>query len=107
MPLGPAGKFGLLACAGIVAIFAFIVLRGFARIMRESDFFVVLASAGLLIQFGLQAVINIGVNLNLLPTKGLTLPFISYGGSSMLALALGMGMILSLTRHRAGAGLAV
>ena len=101
-----AEEFGLLACAGIVALFGFIVLRGFARIMRESDYFVVLASAGLLIQFGLQAVINIGVNLNLLPTKGLTLPFISYGGSSMLALALGMGMVLALTRHRAGAGLA-
>ena len=62
------------------------------------DYFVLLAAAGLLVQFGLQAVINIGVNLHLMPTKGMTLPFISYGGSSLLALALGMGMVLALTR---------
>ncbi len=73
--------------------------------LQESDHFVVLAAAGLLILFGLQAVINMGVNLSLLPTKGLTLPFISYGGSSLLALALTMGMILALTRRRAGGGL--
>ncbi len=93
-------EYGLLLCLAIVSIFAFIVLRGFARLLEDNDLFVVLAGGGLLTQFGLQAVINIGVNLHLLPTKGMTLPFISYGGSSLLALALGMGMLLGLTRSR-------
>ncbi len=97
-------EFGLIACLIIVALFGFITLRGFARLLREDDLFVLLAAAGLLTQFGLQAVINIGVNLNLLPTKGMTLPFISYGGSSMLALALAMGMVLALTRRRPNLG---
>ncbi len=93
-------EFGLIACLIIIALFGFITLRGFARLLREDDLFVLLAGAGLLTQFGLQAVINIGVNVNLLPTKGMTLPFISYGGSSLLALALAMGMVLALTRRR-------
>lgn len=93
-------EFGLLACLFIVAVFAFVVLRCFSRLMTESNLFVLLAAAGLTTQFGLQAVINIGVNLHLLPTKGMTLPFISYGGSSLLALAFAMGMLLALTRWR-------
>ncbi len=93
-------EFGLLVCLFIVGLFAFVVLRGFARLMVEENLFVMLAASGLLTQFGLQAVINMGVNLSLLPTKGMTLPFISYGGSSMLALGLGMGMLLALTRQR-------
>lgn len=97
-------EFGLIACLIIIALFGFITLRGFARLLREDDLFVLLAAAGLLTQFGLQAVINIGVNVNLLPTKGMTLPFISYGGSSLLALALAMGMVLSLTRRRPNLG---
>lgn len=97
-------EFGLLVCLVIVGIFAFIVLRGFARLLAENNFFVMLAGAGLLTQFGLQAIINIGVNLRLMPTKGMTLPFVSYGGSSLVALALGMGMLLALTRSRPGAG---
>ncbi|MDE0942443.1 MAG: putative lipid II flippase FtsW [Alphaproteobacteria bacterium] len=97
-------EFGLIACLIIVALFCFITLRGFAKLLREDDLFILLAAAGLLTQFGLQAVINIGVNLNLLPTKGMTLPFISYGGSSMLALALAMGMVLALTRRRPNLG---
>ncbi|MFP6747262.1 MAG: putative lipid II flippase FtsW [Alphaproteobacteria bacterium] len=97
-------EFGLIFCLIILALFCFITLRGFARLLREEDLFVLLAAAGLLTQFGLQAVINIGVNLNLLPTKGMTLPFISYGGSSLLALALGMGMVLALTRRRPNIG---
>ena len=97
-------EFGLVACLIIVALFGFITLRGFARLLREDNFFVLLAAAGLLTQFGLQAVINIGVNVDLLPTKGMTLPFISYGGSSMIALALAMGMVLSLTRRRPNLG---
>ena len=94
-------EFGMFAGLLIVAAFAFIVLRGISRLLRETDFFVVLAAAGLLVQFGLQALVNLGVNLRLLPAKGMTLPFISYGGSSILALALGLGMVLALTRRRA------
>lgn len=93
-------EFGLLVCLFIVGVFAFIVLRCFSRLMTENNLFVLLAAAGLTTQFGLQAVINIGVNLHLLPTKGMTLPFISYGGSSLLALAFAMGMLLALTRWR-------
>jgi len=93
-------EFGLFVCLFILALFGFITLRGLARLARETDLFVLLAGSGLLIQFGLQAVINIGVNLRLLPTKGMTLPFISYGGSSLVALAIGMGMVLALTRTR-------
>ncbi|MBM3557499.1 MAG: cell division protein FtsW, partial [Alphaproteobacteria bacterium] len=96
-------EFGAALCVVLILLFAFIVLRGFFRLFAERDYFVLLAAAGLLVQFGLQAAINMGVNLRLLPTKGMTLPFISYGGSSLLALALGMGMVLALTR-RAPAG---
>lgn len=95
-------EFGLLLCVVILALFAFIVIRGLLRLMGETNLFVMLAGAGLITQFGLQAAINIGVNLHLLPTKGMTLPFISYGGSSLLALALGIGMFLALTRRRTG-----
>jgi cell division protein FtsW len=101
--LAVAGEeFGLLLCLAVVGLFAFVVLRGFVRVMAEEDLFVLLASSGLLVQFGLQAVINMASTLHLLPTKGMTLPFISYGGSSTLALALGMGMVLALTRKRFG-----
>jgi len=101
--LAVAGEeFGVLMCLAVVALFAFVVLRGLARLMREDNLFVVLAAAGLFVQFGLQAAINMASTLRLMPTKGMTLPFISYGGSSMLALALGMGMALALTRTRYG-----
>ncbi|MBC7908724.1 MAG: putative lipid II flippase FtsW [Rhodospirillaceae bacterium] len=101
--LAVAGEeFGIALCLVVVALFAFIVLRGFSRLMKEENLFVVLATAGLLVQFGLQAFINMASTLRLMPTKGMTLPFISYGGSSMLALALGMGMVLALTRTRYG-----
>lgn len=99
-----AEEYGLLFCLLLMLLFAFITLRGLARLLREEDMFVILAAVGLLAQFGLQAVINIGVNLHLLPTKGMTLPFISYGGSSMLALAIGMGLLLALTRRRPNRG---
>src|SRR5712675_457825 len=95
-------EFGLVVCMVIVAVFAFIVLRGFSRLLQEGNLFVLLSATGLLIQFGLQAVINMASSLHLIPTKGMTLPFLSYGGSSMLALALGMGMMLALTRRRLG-----
>lgn len=95
-------EFGALACLLILGLFAFIVLRGFARLVQENNLFVVLACAGLLAQFGLQALINMASSLHLMPTKGMTLPFLSYGGSSILALAVGMGMVLGLTRRRSG-----
>ena len=102
--LAVAGEeFGLLLCLVILGLFAFVVLRGFSRVFKDSDFFVVVAVAGLLTQFALQAIVNIASTTNLIPPKGMTLPFISYGGSSTLALALGMGMVLALTRVRPGA----
>lgn len=97
-------ELGMLWCLFIVALFAFIVLRGFWRIRAENNLFIVLAASGLLIEFGLQAVINLASTLHLMPTKGMTLPFISYGGSSLWALAINMGMLLSLTRKRYGVG---
>jgi len=97
-----AEEFGLIATLGIVALFAFIVLRGFHRLFNEHNVFVTLAGFGLLVQFGLQALINMGSTLNLIPTKGMTLPFLSYGGSSLLAMSFGMGMLLALTRRRVG-----
>jgi cell division protein FtsW len=93
-------ELGLAATLFIVALFGFIVIRGFARALKDTDLFVVLAVGGLFTQFGLQALIHMGSSLHLLPAKGMTLPFISYGGSSMLALGLGTGMALSLTRIR-------
>ena len=97
-------EFGLFVCLLILALFAFVVLRGYGRLYRESNLFVLLAAAGLITDFGLQAVINMASALHLMPTKGMTLPFISYGGSSLLALALAMGMFLALTRRRYGPG---
>jgi cell division protein FtsW len=95
-------ELGLVLCLVIVALFAFIVLRGFSRLLQEPNLFIVLAATGLLVQFGLQALINMASSLQLMPTKGMTLPFISYGGSSLLSLGLAMGMALALTRRRFG-----
>lgn len=95
-------EFGVFVCLLIVFLFAFVVLRGFARALQETNLFVLLAVSGLLIQFGLQAVINMGSTLRLMPTKGMTLPFVSYGGSSLLAMGLCMGFLLALTRRRIG-----
>ena len=97
-------ELGLLACLVIVALFAFVVLRGFSRAFHDNSLFVLLATAGLLTQVGLQSLINMASSLHLIPTKGMTLPFISYGGSSLLALALALGMVLALTRRRVGPG---
>ena len=97
-------EFGLVSCLIVVGLFAFVVLRGFTKLLRESNLFVLLACTGLLTQFGLQALSNMGSALHLIPTKGMTLPFISYGGSSLLALAFGMGMVLAMTRRRVGVG---
>lgn len=92
-------EFGLIICLIITLIFAFIVIRGILRLLHEEDQYVLLAATGILSQFGLQSVINIGVTLNLLPTKGMTLPFISYGGSSTLAVAVGIGMLLAFSKR--------
>jgi cell division protein FtsW len=95
-------EFGLFFCMMIITLFAFIVVRGFARLGKETDMFRLIAVAGLLTQFGIQAIVNMGVAVNLLPAKGMTLPFLSYGGSSLIAMAGGMGMMLALTRRRFG-----
>lgn len=95
-----AEEFGIIACMLLVSIFAFIVLRALSKAMNEADAYVRMAAAGLALLFAFQSMINIGVNLKLLPAKGMTLPFISYGGSSMLAMAIGMGFLLALTRSR-------
>jgi cell division protein FtsW len=93
-------EFGFILCAIILLLFCFVVVRGMLRLLAENDLFVVLAATGLLAQFGLQAFVNMASSLHLIPTKGMTLPFVSYGGSSVLAIALGMGMLLALTRRR-------
>ena len=93
-------EFGMLVCLLIVGLFAFVALRGLLRVLAERELFVVLASCGLAAGFGLQAFVNLASTLHLIPTKGMTLPFISYGGSSALAVGLGIGMLLALTRRR-------
>jgi cell division protein FtsW len=95
-------ELGAVACILVVCLYGFIVIRGLKRMMGETDLFFVYAVSGLLMQFGMQAVVNMGVAINLLPTKGMTLPFISYGGSSMLAIAVAMGMMIALTKKRFG-----
>lgn len=98
-----AEEFGLVLSLIMIGLYAFIVIRGMRRAMKLTDPFEQTAAAGLFMLIGLQACINVAVNLNLIPTKGMTLPFISYGGSSMLAMCLTMGFALALTRRRPGA----
>lgn len=95
-----AEEFGIVVCIALLMVFAFIVLRGLSLARRSEDTFCRLAATGLLFMFGLQACINMMVNVHLMPAKGMTLPFISYGGSSLLSLALGMGFLIALTRRR-------
>ncbi len=95
-----AEEFGIIACMLLAGVFAYVVLRGLYRSLAEKDSYVRMAAGGLVVLFGFQALINIGVNLKLLPAKGMTLPFISYGGSSLLAMAISMGFVLALTRIR-------
>jgi cell division protein FtsW len=92
-------EFGIIACLAIAIIYLAIVVRVLVRLLHEDDRFVVLAAAGLVCQFGMQALINMAVNVQIAPSKGMTLPFISYGGSSMVALAIGMGLLLAFTRR--------
>jgi cell division protein FtsW len=98
-----AEEFGIVICLVLVALFAFIVLRALSNAVRNDDHFARFSTAGLAILFGAQSAINMAVNLALIPAKGMTLPFISYGGSSMISLAYGMGMLLALTRERPSA----
>lgn len=93
-------ELGLIWCLVILGLILFIVLRGFYRSGQGPTLFVTLAGAGIIVQFALQALVNIGSSLHLVPTKGMTLPFVSYGGSSLLATAIAMGMLLALTRKR-------
>ncbi|TYC51719.1 putative lipid II flippase FtsW [Rhodobacterales bacterium] len=93
-------EFGVVICLVLVSVFAFIVLRGLNHASKDQDAFSRLATAGLVVLFGLQATINLAVNLHLMPSKGMTLPFISYGGSSLLSSAMTAGAILALTRKR-------
>lgn len=95
-----AEEFGIVLCLALVALFAFIVVRTLKTAHRTEDLFTRFAASGLAILFGMQSAINMAVNLHLIPAKGMTLPFISYGGSSMISLAYGMGMLLALTRQR-------
>jgi cell division protein FtsW len=95
-----AEEFGVALCLVLVALYAFIVIRALVRAMRNDDLFVRFAAAGLAILVGTQAAINIAVNIRLIPAKGMTLPFISYGGSSMISLAYTVGMLLALTREQ-------
>lgn len=92
-------EFGIIACLAIAILYLTIVARVLIRMLNEEDKFVVLAAAGLVCQFGLQALINMAVNVHIAPSKGMTLPFISYGGSSMIALSMGFGLLLAFSRR--------
>ncbi len=95
-----AGEFGVVFCMCLVALIAFIVVKALVSAQQQSSLFARLAASTIAIQFGLQCAINLAVNLNLMPPKGMTLPFVSYGGTSMLAIAFGMGLMLAFTRKR-------
>ena len=93
-------EFGVIVCIALAMLFAFIVVRGLFSAARNQDPFCRFATAGLVMLFGLQSLINMAVNVHLMPAKGMTLPFISYGGSSLISLSLGMGFLLAVTRRR-------
>lgn len=93
-------EFGIVTCIALCALFGFIVVRGLLKAARNEDPFCCFAGAGLVMLFGIQAAINMAVNLHLMPAKGMTLPFISYGGSSLISVSIGMGFLLAVTRKR-------
>lgn len=95
-------EFGAITCMLVIALFAFIVIKVLYKVSQEKDWFTMLALTGIVTEIGVHAVINIGVSLHLLPTKGMTLPFISYGGSSSMGFAIAVGMLLALTRKKHG-----
>lgn len=98
-------EMGLIFIFILIAVFGFVVLRGYNRLMESDNMFTVLAVGGLLTMFGLQAMVHMGSAMNILPAKGMTLPFISYGGSSMLSLGFSMGVVLALTRRQSRSGI--
>ncbi|MEM7651191.1 MAG: putative peptidoglycan glycosyltransferase FtsW [Pseudomonadota bacterium] len=100
-----AEEMGLVLVFVILALYSFVLLRGYNRLMDSKDMFVVLAVGGLLTMFGLQALVHMGSSLHLLPAKGMTLPFISYGGSSLLSMGFSMGVVLALTRLKSRTGI--
>ncbi len=93
-----AGEFGILFCILLVVLIGFIVLKSLNNAMKQKSLFARLAASAIAVQFAMQSIINLAVNLNLMPPKGMTLPFVSYGGTSMVAIAFGMGLMLALTR---------
>lgn len=95
-----AEEYGLICVLVIIALYAVIVVRSLLRLMKERDVFIRLAGTGLVCAFGVQAMINMGVAVRLLPAKGMTLPFVSYGGSSLIAGGIAVGMLLAFTRNR-------
>ena len=95
-------ELGLIFIVILIVLYALVLVRTFNRIMDSNDLFVILATGGLLSMFGVQSLVHMGSALSLLPTKGMTLPFISYGGSSLLSMSFSMGMVLALTRRQAG-----
>ncbi len=92
-------EFGLIWCALIVAVYLAIIVRVLMRLVDEDDLFTVLAAAGIVTEIGGQAFINMLVNLQLFPSKGMTLPLVSYGGSSTIAVCLTIGLLLAITRR--------
>lgn len=99
-------ELGMFVVIFLVTLYGYVLVRGYNRIMDTDNLFVILAAGGILTMFGLQALVNMGSSLHLLPTKGMTLPFISYGGSSLLSMGIAMGMLLALTRRQARSGIA-
>jgi cell division protein FtsW len=93
-------EYGIFACCLLIGIFICLITRIVVRAIEEDDLFTYLSLIGLIMQFSMQVIINIGVSLKLLPTKGMTLPFISYGGSSMIAMTICFGLILALTKRK-------
>ncbi len=93
-------EFGFLLCVLLILLYLAIIGRVLYKVLLEKNPFIFLALAGLIFQFSLQTLVNMSSSLHLIPTKGMTLPFLSYGGSSLLASALGFGIILGLTRKR-------
>ncbi|MEK9621727.1 MAG: putative peptidoglycan glycosyltransferase FtsW [Alphaproteobacteria bacterium] len=95
-----AEEYGAIACIALLCVYGFVVIRGFARAMSDEGLFCLIAGSSLVMQLGVQASIHMASSVDLIPTKGMTLPFVSYGGSSMLASSLTMGLLLAITRRR-------
>lgn len=100
-----AEEYGLVMVVAIIALFCFVCVRSLYRLLSEKDDFIRLAGTGLAALFAIQAFINLGVSVQLLPAKGMTLPLVSYGGSSMIAVGLALGMLFAFTRERPRTGI--